>query len=457
MTNFTFINHASYLIETENSLLIVDPWVEGGAFDNGWALLDKSITNSKLVEHLNGFQKKIFIWISHEHSDHFSVAFLKMLKKKNVTVKFIFQKTLDGRVSKFITKLGFQIIESNDTLEIIDTELSIITFPYAGGDSYSLTILKDFSILNINDCDVSDRKGANSVIFNLKKYTNKVDLLLTQFGYANWVGNVNDKYLREEFAQKKLSTISLQVKNFSPTAVIPFASFIYFSHNENFHTNDSQNTPRDVQRLFKKDKVLDKLIVLKPWDKLDLNQNLVQDQTVRTSNIKYWDNLFKKIKPNDLFESQFSIDEIEKEYKAFRKKIFKSFLFAPSLLEIMGFISPIKFYLKDQNLNLDLSYCSKIRIQKGNKSVCDMSLSSATLNFILQNEYGANTTHVNGKFERVSKHGVQIFLRFFSPQEYMKMGYGLNHPFTTISIVIGKLFHKMKSKNWDINPSNELK
>ena len=37
------------------------------------------------------------------------------------------------------------------------------------------------------------------------------------------------------------------------------------------------------------------------------------------------------------------------------------------------------------------------------------------------------------------------------------MGYGLNHPFTTISIVIGKLFHKMKSKNWDINPSNELK
>ena len=51
MAKLTFINHASYVVETDNSLLIVDPWVEGGAFDNGWSLLDKSITNKVLVEY----------------------------------------------------------------------------------------------------------------------------------------------------------------------------------------------------------------------------------------------------------------------------------------------------------------------------------------------------------------------------------------------------------------------
>ena len=79
MARLTFINHAGYVIETNNTLLIADPWVEGGAFDNGWSLLDKSITNKMLVEYLIQTDKAIFIWLSHEHSDHFSVPFLKAL------------------------------------------------------------------------------------------------------------------------------------------------------------------------------------------------------------------------------------------------------------------------------------------------------------------------------------------------------------------------------------------
>jgi len=121
-------------------LLIVDPWVEGDAFDNGWSLLDKSITNQMLVEYLANTEKAKFIWLSHEHSDHFSVPFLKTLKENKVEVTFLFQKTLDGRVAQFIKKMGFSIIASSDNLEVLDSELSIVTFPDFGGDSYSLTI-----------------------------------------------------------------------------------------------------------------------------------------------------------------------------------------------------------------------------------------------------------------------------------------------------------------------------
>ena len=149
MANLTFINHASYLVESEKSLLIVDPWVEGGAFDNGWSLLDKSINNQTLVKYLAEIDKPKYIWLSHEHSDHFSVPFINALKDSQPEVKFIFQKTLDGRVAQFIRKMGFTVSECNDKPQILDSELSIVTFPYLGGDSYSLTMINNFSLLNI--------------------------------------------------------------------------------------------------------------------------------------------------------------------------------------------------------------------------------------------------------------------------------------------------------------------
>ena len=63
MAKLTFINHASYLVESENTVLIVDPWVEGGAFDNGWSLLDKSITNQVLVKYLTQIDNYKYIWL----------------------------------------------------------------------------------------------------------------------------------------------------------------------------------------------------------------------------------------------------------------------------------------------------------------------------------------------------------------------------------------------------------
>lgn len=455
MTKLTFINHASYVIETGNSLLIVDPWVEGGAFDNGWSLLDKSITNKMLVEYLTKTDKAKFIWLSHEHSDHFSVPFLKELKENKVEVKFLFQKTLDGRVAKFIKKMGFSITESNDKIEFLDSELSIVTFPYAGGDSYSLTLLKEFSILNINDCVVDNEKGVERVLRNYKKYTKNIDLLLTQFGYANWMGNQDEVHIRKESAQEKLNRISLQVKVFKPKAVIPFASFVYFCDPENFHTNDSQNTPEDVANFFEKKKILSKLIVLKPWDSLDLTKPLEQDLTGKEKNIMHWVNLHNKCAPQTVNEKKISLEKINKSYAFFKRNIFNHFLIAPNLLERFKFLVPIKFYLHDLDVNVIFSYRDGLKVQSGCKKDCDISLSATTLQFILMNEYGANTAYVNGKFERISEKGVSIFLRHFAPQEYMKMGYGLKHPVTTGRIVVGKFFHKLRNKAWDINPTTD--
>lgn len=456
MAKFTFINHASYIVETDQSLLLVDPWVEGFAFDKGWSLLDESIKNIDLVNYISEIKKNRFIWLSHEHSDHFSVPFLLTLKRNVENVTFIFQKTLDGRVADFIRKLGFKVIESNDSQEFLDSELSIVTFPFNGGDSYCLTKWNEYSILNINDCVINDELAAASVVYNYKKYTEKIDLLLTQFGYANWEGNKNENNMRISSAQEKLERIKLQVQEFNPISVIPFASFVYFSHSENFHTNDSQNTPKDVNELFTRYNLNSKLIVLKPWDELNLSQNLYkQNKLLKDSNIQHWSQLLAKIEPKTTNDKHYTIDEIFIEYKKYKKKVFKSFLIAPLLLEKLNFIKPIKFYLFDLKASVSFSYAFGFQSEKYDKLACDISLSSSTLIFILKNEYGVNTTLVNGKFERISNNGVYKMARHFSPQEYMKMGYGLNHPVTTFRIVLGRLIHKMKYKKWNINPSLE--
>ena len=41
-----FLNHVSFLLESKNSIVIIDPWLEGYAFDNGWALVGNPPINN---------------------------------------------------------------------------------------------------------------------------------------------------------------------------------------------------------------------------------------------------------------------------------------------------------------------------------------------------------------------------------------------------------------------------
>ena len=448
MAKLTFLNHASYMIESESSLLIVDPWVEGYAFDKGWALLDKSTTNEALIDLILATKKEIYIWLSHEHSDHFSVPFLMTLKKFGLRVNFFFQRTIDRRVAKFIRNIGFSVVESNDTKENIDSELSIVTFPFSGGDSYCLIMCEEFSLLNLNDCVIKNEIIAKSVMSNIKKYTLGIDLLMTQFGYANWLGNRDQKELRISSAEEKLTRIKFQIEQIKPKYVIPFASFIYFCHKENFHTNDNQNTPEDVKEFLNRHNLDCKLIVVKPMDKLDLSQNLsLQSSNFNQINIQHWNKLISKIKPHYLEDKLYTKSEIVNEYKVYKKKLFISFLFIPFILEKLKFINPIQIYIHDINVNLSLSYVKGINIFPGEKNNADIGISSSTMMFTLKNDYGMNTTLVNGKLVCLSNNGIQKFTRYFSPQERMKMGYGLKHPLITLLIILKKFFYKMKLTN----------
>ena len=83
------INHASVYLKLSKDLnLLTDPWYDGSAFDDGWSLLYEN--DEKLI--LEILDKINFIYISHEHPDHFSISFFKkyaeILKYKNIKIIF---------------------------------------------------------------------------------------------------------------------------------------------------------------------------------------------------------------------------------------------------------------------------------------------------------------------------------------------------------------------------------
>ena len=71
-----FINHASFSIEWDNDLLLMDPWYSGRIFNNSWSLL----RDTKISE-IKGIEKLSKIVISHEHPDHLHWGTLKQIKE----------------------------------------------------------------------------------------------------------------------------------------------------------------------------------------------------------------------------------------------------------------------------------------------------------------------------------------------------------------------------------------
>ncbi|HQX07121.1 MAG TPA: MBL fold metallo-hydrolase, partial [Zoogloea sp.] len=66
------MNHSCIVLESPGTRVLCDPWFEGTAFNDGWRLL---------VEHSHRIDEIPcdYIWLSHEHPDHFSIPTLRRL------------------------------------------------------------------------------------------------------------------------------------------------------------------------------------------------------------------------------------------------------------------------------------------------------------------------------------------------------------------------------------------
>jgi len=434
MKKLKFLNHASFMCETNEFIILCDPWLEGAAFNNGWELLDSSTTNDLLLDELSSTQKKIYIWYSHEHSDHFAIPFLKKLKKIKPETKFFFQTTEDERVVSFLRGNNFDVeILKDGQVATLSNNSWISISSWKSGDSLSVMSIEGSTILNLNDCIISKDEDCNkvkSLLLDLK--IKNLDILFTQFGYASWCGNENDVEDRKSEADEKLKRIATQLRILKPSNTILFASFVYFSSDYNFYLNDCQNTPSSVRKSMHLKPYNDDIYFMKPLDCVALDGNLGHAlSTVTVAAEKHWQDAYTKAEPIEYEKISFTIEDIFKAFKSYKLRVHGVFIGIFALIELVGVIKPLMVYLTDLNKVVKLSYLRR-SVKFDSLDEWDIAMSSDDLMFSITRDFGFDCTHVNGRFRAASKETNSKFLYFAGPQNMLKQGFGFRKPIKTI-------------------------
>ncbi|MCU0442736.1 MAG: MBL fold metallo-hydrolase [Bacteroidia bacterium] len=405
MTKIKFINHASYILCHENIKLICDPWIEGTAFHEGCRLIEP--TRFKYSD----FSGITHIWFSHEHPDHFSPPNLKSIPleiRKNITI--LFQETKDKKVINFCRTLGFKdCIELRKNWYELTPSFKILNLPHSDGDSWMCAKVGEYTVLNINDCVLEDDKQISNII--LKTNSEKIDVLLTQFSYANWAGNIEDNETRKKFAAQKLKEIERQVLIFKPRYTIPFASFVWFCHQENFYMNDEVNKIDFIYN-FIQEKLNTKPIVLFPNDEWYINK-----EHDSITSISKWVNSYDL---NVVIENTIEPSLIEGAQLVKLGNNFIDNLIKNNSKWMKFFLKPSSIFIDDHNCSYKLSLQGFERADL-NQENCDISMSSDSLQYCFKFLWGGATTRINGRYQ-VPKNG-----RFYNWKLYFQISELNNH------------------------------
>ncbi len=441
----TFVNHACFQVRSDSALLLVDPWLEGPVFNNGWSLVDQSTSNAATVEELNRAGVPVYIWFSHEHPDHFSISFIKKFKEAfHGIATFLYRHTLDKRVVDFLRRNGLEVKECEEGKPVaLGSDMRITVFPYSEGDSWCVIESGGRTILNLNDCVVNSAARCQAVKAKLDTVSPRVDLMLTQFGYASWVGNPEELAKHQAAAADKIERIALQIDHLQPALVVPFASFVYFSHPENAYLNEGQNSPRAIADAPRLARHASLIRFLQPGSVVDLDKDTPASLAGEHERaLAHWMTL--KEKGHALLPAPpvAALDEVEAAFVKYRETLAASLHGLPGLLETTGRIVPLVIHLSDLQQTVKCSYRKGLTRLDAN-APWHVSMSSGNAIFLFKNEYGFDTTMVNGRFRVGQPGAASSFSRFFLPQRMAKNGYDKRHPLATLRYLVASVLARM--------------
>ena len=360
-----------------------DPYLSGSAFNNGWNLLQE-------FDHKEYLEDITHICFSHEHPDHFSIPFLKSIdESKRTKITIIYQQTFDKRVKNFCQKLGYQFLEFENLIEKqIEENFSITIGKVPFYDSWINYKVNGKNILNVNDCVIENPSVANQIKKNIKK----VHTLLTQFSYASYIPENEQK----EKALKCLENIKIQDEILKPNFIIPFASFIYFSNTQNRFMNKNINTIEKTYDYLTKN-CNSNPIILAPNEIWNLQ---IKDNK---KSLLFWKNLYDNLDNLDYYEEKnlYKLNELTDKSEKYIEKVYKkNNSFILKILYKLKILSPVNIFISDLNIYLNFSIIDGLTDISENKLNDNyVKMDSNSLAFIFDYEYGLDTLLVNARFE----------------------------------------------------------
>jgi UDP-MurNAc hydroxylase len=235
-----FLGHAGILIKAYGVTLLCDPWIsESGAFLHSW----HQFPPNDFIERQSLYDAD-YLYISHDHEDHFDKYFLKNFPKHKVTV--IVADFLSDTFVQEIADLGFpriwclkdweecNLANSFSIVVVKDQSLYKI-------DSALLIQVGNTNILHKNDCHIPEE--------DISKYRDYgIDFLFTQFSGAMWYPATY------AYEAKKQQRVAAKIKQNLISSFVDFANSICakqifhcagpacFLEDELFHLNFQENS-----------------------------------------------------------------------------------------------------------------------------------------------------------------------------------------------------------------------
>jgi hypothetical protein len=398
-----WVNHAGFVLEHGPVRLLCDPWLEGYAFDNSWALLSPTKFS------YGGFANVTNLWFSHEHPDHFSPPNLKKVPpeaRKRITV--LFQRTGDERVVDFCRGLGFgEVVELPERWHTLPGGLELLCRPVGRGDSWLAAKAGGKCLLNLNDCIYLSEEDLRPV----REEVGPVDVLLTQFSYASWWGNEEDDAAWKQAALDQLEKVRREVNVLAPRHVLLCASFVSFCHRENAYMNRHANTIHDAYRYVKGLGKAEPL-VLYPGDPWQVGEPHDSSPAME----RYAADYARALSQPSLVEpAEVQADALAGEADRFLQTLWKH-----NSRLLLRRLPPARILLTDHGDTYELSLRG---LRPARTSTAhDIALSSGALSYCLRFPWGGETLTINGRFRAPLGGDHHRFFRWTSVAQANSLG-----------------------------------
>ena len=255
---FTFLCQSSLWIEHRGVSVLVDPWLEGTAYEGGWALLPEP---PAAVESL---ARPHWIAYTHEHPDHFHVPTLKKIAARfGSDIKILVPQLANDRLSRGLAGLGFKnVVEAPlGRAFMLGDDFSVTVQAVRADDSLQVFRGGGITLVNANDCRlegrllekaVADARGAD---FYFGQYS-------LADGYPYTFEGVPEEDAREA-SRRPLERFIRQSAAFAPRNKVPIASFVRFASADNAALNRWSTSLDEVRAALSGDPAL---LVLHPGD-----------------------------------------------------------------------------------------------------------------------------------------------------------------------------------------------
>ena len=433
-TKVTLVAHASALIEIDGLGILSDPWYSGEVFDGSWRLLEENLDVDAIAF------KTTHIYISHEHPDHFHPPTIRRyFSSRSSDVRFLIRSSLDGRVRRWLEKENFYVDEVGQSPLQISDNVEVEVHGVGLYDSLLVVRGRSDCIVNMNDANPSKYH-----LLKIARELDYVDLLLGQFGFAEWPGPKNDCDAQRRTGRRYLNSLAEQIEVFKPRLVVPFASFVHFCHPENLWANRNQNSIIDAVQAVEFAGSIP--VILVNNQTIDIESS---GQDIALSNqvaIAYWSSRVQELSmvtPPETTERA-DIHEISVLVTEFANKISmeNNRLLVKIARVLIGICNPLVIRLDDLGSAYFLDPLVGF-IERVDETEPDVTCSTLFLKQVLASEYGPDQALVMMRFDAPSFATAARFHRAFAISTLNRCGIKLRFRSLVSRRIINELVHTL--------------